>query len=126
MHDTDADFDKTRIEQVERLIGSPVEPVTTADQLIGGWDMRFGGPVGSDKIRWSYEFKADGRVLVRTETWRWKFKGDGTLSFFVPIAPIPHIPGWRGGRSKRSRIGHSKREAHKSCSPTSTSVCYRF
>lgn len=97
---SDSGYAKARAEAVSKYAGSPVTPIRSADDFIGAWEMRFGGPVGSDKVEWVYEFSRDGNVTVGgRETWRWKLSADGTLSFFVTIPPDPKAPGLEDGAS---------------------------
>jgi hypothetical protein len=91
-------YAKLRIEAIEQHAGSPVTPVRSPDELIGAWEMRFGGPSGSHEVQWVYEFSRDGKVKVGDETWTWKLNKDGTLSFFVTTPPTT-IPGLEDGAS---------------------------
>lgn len=93
------EYAKLRAQAVEQYAGSTVSPVRSAGDFLGVWEMRFGGPVGSDKVQWVYEFSRNGKVKVCDETWTWKLNKDGTLSFFVTTPPDPTIPGLEEGTS---------------------------
>ena len=91
------DYTTLRTKAVEQYAGSPITPIRSADEFVGAWEMRFGGPVGSDEIQWVYKFSRDGKVKVGDETWKWKLNQDGTLSLFVTVTPDPDTPGLENG-----------------------------
>lgn len=72
-------------------------PLTSPKALLGIWEMRFAGPVGGPEVQRRYEFTADGNVNVGDEVWHRKVQPDGMLSLYVPIAPVPCIPGLEEG-----------------------------
>jgi hypothetical protein len=93
------EYAKLQAQAVEQYAGSPVSPVRSADDFLGAWEMRFGGPAGSNKVQWVYQFSRDGKVKVGDETWTWKLNKDGTLSFFLTTPPDPKTPGLEQGAS---------------------------
>jgi len=92
-------FAKLRVQAVEQHAGSPVTPVRSADEFIGTWQMRFGGPVAPNKVQLIYQFSRDGKVKAGDVTWRWKLNKNGTLSLFITTPPDPTIPGLEEGAS---------------------------
>ena len=58
-----------REETIGQQVGAHLAPVTSPDDLIGDWEMRFGGPGGSDKVQWRYGFHTDGSVQISNEQW---------------------------------------------------------
>lgn len=92
-------YAKLRVQAIQQYAGAPVTPVRSPDELLGAWEMRFGGPAGSDEVQWVYEFSRDGKVKVGDETWTWKLTKDGALSFIVTTPPDPAIPGLEEGAS---------------------------
>ncbi|MDP9172541.1 MAG: hypothetical protein M3O30_01575 [Planctomycetota bacterium] len=93
-----------RLAEIAAAVGADIIPLTSGDALRGRWEMRFGGPMGSNRVVRAYEFVDSERVKVGQEDWQWKlipgcrvcgWKGCSlpSISFIVPIAPIPSIPG---------------------------------
>ncbi len=74
------DTAKQHEQAVCQRIGGNLKPITSADELLGEWEMRFGGPGGSSKVQWHYRFQPDGSVQVSDEQWQWRFNPDGTIS----------------------------------------------
>lgn len=93
----DSEIAKLRLQAVEGYANSPVVPVESADEILGRWEMRFGGPIGSEAVQWVYEFGRDGTVKVNGETWTWKINKHGVLSLCVTTPPDPSTPGLEDG-----------------------------
>jgi hypothetical protein len=120
---SESEYAKLRVQAIEQHAGSAVTPVRSPDDFIGAWEMRFGGPVGSDQVQWVYEFSRDGKVKVGYETWTWKLNNDGTLSFFVTTPPDPTIPGLEdGGSTEEMRYPFKAKDGRLVLSNEDTSV----
>ncbi len=81
------DIVRQREQTIGKLTGTHLAPITSAADLLGDWEMRFGGPTGSDKVQWRYGFRADGSVAVGAEQWRWRLDDDGSLILSTPTDP---------------------------------------
>jgi hypothetical protein len=91
------EYAKLRVQAIESYAGSPVTPVRSPEEFVGAWEVRHGGPAGSDEVQSHYDFSPDGSVRVGGETWAWRLNGDGTLSFIVTTPPDPTAPGLEEG-----------------------------
>src|SRR5277367_2616208 len=109
--DNEAEYAKQMDAEIRGHARAAITLLTSGEDLIGTWEMRFGGPVDSDKVIAVFEFKTDGTLIVGDELWRWRLnaKAHGcvwddcrlaSLSFFVPIAPMPDIPGLEKGTTQ--------------------------
>lgn len=87
------DYAELRRQALEQYAGTPINPITAPQTFHGVWDMRFGGPVGSDKVQWRYNFRSDGTANVNGEVWQWRLNEDGTLILVVPVKADPSTPG---------------------------------
>jgi hypothetical protein len=90
-------YAEMRLKAIAQRAGADVTPLTSPNDLFGTWQMRFAGPVGGPDVQRWYEFTSDGNVNVDDEHWEWKLEPSGVLSFYVPIAPVPGIPGLEEG-----------------------------
>lgn len=88
-----SDYAQLRQQALEQYAGTSIKPITDRAVFFGSWDMRFGGPVGSEKVQWQYDFRSDGTAVVGDETWQWQLNDDATLSLVVPVNADPNIPG---------------------------------
>lgn len=92
-----AEYAETRLKAIAQRVRSAVTPLTSPRELLGVWEMRFAGPAGGPDARRQYEFTSDGNVKVGREVWQWKIRHRAMLSFFMPISPVPGIPGLEEG-----------------------------
>ena len=117
------EYAKLRVQAIEQYAGSPVTPIRSPDEFIGAWEMRFGGPVGSNEVQWVYDFSRDGKVKVGDETWTWKLNQDGRLSFGVTMPPDPTSPGLeQGASSEEMRYAFKTKDGRLVLSNEDTSV----
>ena len=93
----EAKYAEMRLKAIAQRAGSTVTPLTLQKDLLGTWEMRFAGPVGGPEVQRRYEFTSDGSVNVGDEVWQWKLQPNSMLFFYVPIAPVPGIPGLEEG-----------------------------
>ena len=92
-HMDEKEYTKDRTRAAERSAGAALSPVGSAEELLGTWEMRLGGPMRSDKVQWVYEFARDGKVKADGETWTWRLNANGRLSLFVTMPADPTVPG---------------------------------
>lgn len=86
-----------REQTIELQIGRKLQPLASPDELLGDWEMRFGGLLGSDAVQWTYRFRPDGIVQVDDQQWRWQFNSDGSLILLVSVPANPNLPGLENG-----------------------------
>jgi len=98
---------------IQAKVGAVLTPLLSDNDRIGTWEMRFWG---AERLKVSLptfvvKFNRDGTANVRDEIWKWKLypgghqcwwdtNGHPSLSFVIPIAPVPHIPGLEKGTSQ--------------------------
>jgi hypothetical protein len=119
----EAKYAEIRLMAIVQRTGSAVTPLTSPKDLLGAWEMRFAGPLGGPEVQRRYEFTSDGSANVGDEVWQWELRPDGMLSFHVPIAPVPGIPGLEEGTtSEEVRLAFKAADGRVVLSNEDTSV----
>lgn len=122
LHRMSDDYAKQRHQVLEQHAGAALTPLRNASALVGRWEMRFGGPLGSDAVQWVYDFKRDGQLVIGDDSGgKWQLHNDGLLSLWFPYEADPAFD-LEAGLTEESRLAFSTNDGRVVLSNDDTSV----
>jgi hypothetical protein len=111
--DEAGDYRQRVREGVEKRIGMQGQPITSADELVGSWDVAADTSMGKlpPEPMFVYHLRREGSCVMemtaggRThrDTGNWRLNGDGTFTLLTDCPPDPSTPGLEDGAVDEAR-----------------------